>query len=123
MALRRWGVVEWLRGTAANLEPTQTNGVTLTVTRRLVLRQAPSQRNPYEITDDIAKIPFNGPEYSVSPGGEGVAQLVFEVPPKAFGALTGADHDDDPRLHVKGYTPLFTVQCQVTVRIGLGLGE
>ncbi|KAG9051182.1 hypothetical protein FS837_011297 [Tulasnella sp. UAMH 9824] len=99
----------------------KTHGVTLRIMRRLHLRHAPPQDHPFQLTDSLATIPFNGPEYSIGPGGEGVANLVFDVPIPAYGAGVGLRSEDRPKQGVPSL--LFTVECELEVNIGMPMGS
>ncbi|KAG9015699.1 hypothetical protein FRB90_004392 [Tulasnella sp. 427] len=99
----------------------KTHGVTLRILRRIHLRHAPPQDHPFQLTDSLATIPFNGPEYSIGPGGEGVANLVFDVPTPAYGAGVGLRSEDRPK---QGVPPLlFTVECELEITIGMPMGS
>lgn len=76
------------------------------------------------MTDALVSIPFSGPEYCVPPGGEGVANLVFDVPWSAvssMGALREGD-PDRPQKRRGAEKLIFGVDCEVTVTVGLGIG-
>ncbi|KAG8909340.1 hypothetical protein FRC01_007000 [Tulasnella sp. 417] len=99
----------------------KTHGVTLRIMRRLHLRHGPPQDHPFQLTDSLGTIPFNGPEYSIGPGGEGVANLVFDIPTPAYGAGVGLRSEDRPKQGVPSL--LFTVECELEVSIGMPMGS
>ncbi|KAG8953070.1 hypothetical protein FRC04_003017 [Tulasnella sp. 424] len=99
----------------------KTHGVTLRIIRRLHLRHVPPRDHPLQLTDALGTIPFNGPEYSIAPGGEGVANLVFDIPTPAYGAGVGLRSDDRPKQGVPSL--LFTVECELEVTIGMPMGS
>ncbi|KAG9039370.1 hypothetical protein FRB95_010658 [Tulasnella sp. JGI-2019a] len=103
----------------------KTTGVTLTLRRKLELSRPPTQEHPFTVTDTLVNIPFSGPEYCVPPGGEGVANLVFDVPWSAISSM-GALREGDPTQPRKPSRSaeklIFGVECEVMVTIGLGVG-
>lgn len=100
----------------------KTTGLTLTLTRTLHLPNLGSSKNPFQITDTVVTVPFRGAEYTIGPGVEGVANLVFEVPRAARGVKGGTREmtDDGSHRHIEA---LFDVQTAVTVTIGMGVGS
>lgn len=72
-----------------------------------------------QISDTILAVPFRGPEYTVLPSSEGLANLIIDIPRKARGVLPGAREDSDGH-HSK--PPLFYVQCVLSLKLGMGFG-
>lgn len=67
-------------------------------------------------------MPYKGPEYTLPPGGEGVAHLVFDVPANARsvrGGIYEGDGDDEQRNTSEA---LFCVQATVEVKVSMGMG-
>jgi len=66
-------------------------------------------------------VAFRGPEYTITPGAEGVASLVFDVPKFARGVKGGIreDHDEEAKIT----EPLFEVQCILSIKISMGIGR
>ncbi|EJD49816.1 hypothetical protein AURDEDRAFT_182893 [Auricularia subglabra TFB-10046 SS5] len=68
------------------------SGLTLSLIRKLHL---PATALPggkgatFQLSDTLLTVPFRGPEYTVLPGGEGVANLVFDIPRWARGVRGG----------------------------------
>jgi hypothetical protein len=93
----------------------------LTLLRTLHLPNVGTSKNPFQITDTIVTVPFRGSEYTINPGVEGVANLVFEVPRTARGVKGGAREmtDDGDHKHVEA---LFHVNTTVNVAIAMGVG-
>jgi len=57
----------------------------------------------------------------VPPGGEGVANLVFEVPDHATG-VRGGRRQSGEEDGFKSVEALFSVECELQVTIGMGIG-
>jgi hypothetical protein len=70
-------------------------------------------------------VPFRGPEYIIPPGGEGVANLVFDVPKEAKGVrggmLDGEELEGEGKLRIS--ESLFEIRCKVEVKLGMGMGR
>lgn len=77
------------------------------------------------MSDTLVTVPFRGPEYIIQPGGEGVANLVFDVPKEARGVmggmLDGEELEGEGRLRLS--QSLFEIRCKVEVRLSLGMGR
>lgn len=56
----------------------------------------------------------------IQPGVEGIANLVFDVPPSARGVKGGIRQGDDES---KSTPCLFEVQCIVGVKMSMGFGR
>lgn len=67
-------------------------------------------------------MPFRGNEYTIAPGVEGVANLVFDVPRNARGVKGGTREktDDGGHQHIEA---IFYVSTAITVTIGMGVGR
>ncbi|KAK7461662.1 hypothetical protein VKT23_008089 [Stygiomarasmius scandens] len=106
-------------------------GLSVTLSRILVLPDSAKNAPPLEITDTLTTVPFKGPEYIIPPGAEGVASLVFDVPRSAKGVKGGVYLGDVlenlPRdgedKKVKESESLFEVRCIVGVKMSMGLGS
>ncbi|KAG8806806.1 hypothetical protein FRC17_004804 [Serendipita sp. 399] len=100
----------------------KTTGLTLTLTRTLHLATLGTSKNPFQITDTIVTVPFRGSEYTIGPGVEGVANLVFDIPRNARGVKGGTREvtDDGDHRHTEA---LFHVSTLITVNIGMGVGS
>ncbi|KAG6334798.1 hypothetical protein ID866_4287 [Astraeus odoratus] len=97
-----------------NHTPRWTCGVTLTLTRTLHLSDALLAGKPSpDISDLITQVDFQGPEYSVPPGIEGVASLVVDIPRHSRGAKGGPRLDDNGKA--TDYS--FEVRCAFNIRI------
>lgn len=117
------------------LFPLQNTALTVTLTRTLVLpnpnaNSTEISRTPIlEVSDTLTTVSFKGAEYTIAPGGEGVASLVFDIPKDARGvrggALEGGEGDEDvSRREVSRFTEsLFEIRCAVDVKIGMGFGK
>lgn len=91
--------------------------MTLLLRRTLVLPSNPkAATEPLEISDTLLNVPYKGPEYTLSPGGEGVAHLVFDVPLDARSVRGGLYEDEDERTS----EALFCVQASIEVRVTMG---
>ena len=84
------------------------------MSRHLQLPSAKAQKSPLQLSDTLTAVNFRGPEYIISPGVEGVANLVFDVPRAAKSVHGGMREDKDA---------LFEVRCVVAVRIAMGIGR
>lgn len=80
----------------------------------------PSGTSPLQITDTLATVSFRGPEYIVPPSVEGVASLVFDVPPGARSVKGGQRIGDGENEEPKD--ALFEVRCVVSIKLGMPLG-
>lgn len=81
---------------------------------------APNEKPPLQLSDTLTSVSFRGPEFIIHPGVEGVANLVFDVPPHAKGLRGGLrDGGEDGRT----FNHLFEVQCTVTICLSLGVGR
>jgi hypothetical protein len=67
-------------------------------------------------------VPFRGAEYTIGPGVEGVANLVFDIPRNARGVKGGTREmtDDGDHKHIEA---LFHVNNMVNLTIGMGVGK
>lgn len=90
------------------------------MTRQLVLPNVPPD-HPLQIHDTLTNVPFRGPEYIISPGAEGVAHLIFDVPDTArtVKAEPRCGSEDEARTSPS----LFSIQCIVSVRMAMGFGK
>ncbi|KAG8905349.1 hypothetical protein FRB99_000177 [Tulasnella sp. 403] len=100
----------------------KTNGVTVTLSRRLHLANPLPQNHPLRLSDSLVTIPYHSPEYCVPPGGEGVAHLVFDIPKNAFGTRVGAQEETSIQERQKAPSFIFSVECEVNVFVLMGLG-
>ncbi|KAG9054821.1 hypothetical protein FS842_004040 [Serendipita sp. 407] len=100
----------------------KTTGLTLTLTRTLHLPTLGTSKDPFQITDTIVTVPFRGSEYTIAPGVEGVANLVFDIPRNARGVKGGTREmtDDKEHRHIEA---LFHVSTLISVAIGMGVGS
>lgn len=100
----------------------QTTGLTLTLLRTLHLPNFGTSKNAFQITDTIVTVPFRGSEYTINPGVEGVANLVFDIPRTARGVKSGPREktDEGDHTHVEA---LFYVITAIHVAIGMGVGR
>lgn len=100
----------------------QNTGLSVTLTRMLYLpNAASSSKAPLQITDTLVTVPFKGQEYIIPPGAEGVASLVFDVPPKAKSARGGmldGEESENRATH-----SLFEVRSVVSVKMMMGIGK
>lgn len=96
--------------------------LTLTLTRHLVLPNVPVEKQPLQITDTLSNVVFRGPEYIIQPGVEGVANLVFDIPKTARG-VKGGSYEDETELKTRVTPSIFEVQCIVSVKMGMGIGN
>ncbi|KZW03645.1 hypothetical protein EXIGLDRAFT_758985 [Exidia glandulosa HHB12029] len=101
------------------------SGLQLTLLRRLHLAGGASGKAaPFELSDTLLSVPFKGPEYTVVPGGEGIANLVFDIPRIARGVRGGPRESLEGDQGVNKLTdPLFEVRCFVQVKLNLGIGS
>jgi hypothetical protein len=80
----------------------------------------PNEKPPLQLSDTLTSVSFRGPEFIIHPGVEGVANLVFDVPPHAKSLRAGPrDGGEDSRS--SGH--IFEVRCTVTICLALGLGR
>ncbi|KAI9001466.1 hypothetical protein BD414DRAFT_533215 [Trametes punicea] len=96
------------------------SGLSVTLTRELYLPNIPpTQKQPLQLSDTVTSVSFRGPEYIISPGAEGVANLVIDVPKTARGMKGGR------RIGDEGKTTecLFEVRCIVSVKLSMGIGS
>lgn len=106
-----------------NQSAKKTVGVTLSLTRHLHLPAAPAgpAGPPLELSDTLATVSFKGAEYSAPPGQEGVATLVFDVPPRARTVHSyprpGGDLEPGPR------DALFALQATLNIRVAMPAGR
>ncbi|KAF9500006.1 hypothetical protein BDN71DRAFT_1258120 [Pleurotus eryngii] len=94
-------------------------GLTITLSRHLLLGAAPGEKPQLQLSDTLAVIPYRGQEYIIPPGAEGVASLVFDVPKYAKSVKGGSREDDDGRTS----EALFEIRCIVGVKLNMGLGR
>lgn len=96
--------------------------MTLILSRTLHLPGIGSSKNPFQITDTILTLPFRGSEYTITPGVEGVANLVFDIPRDARGLKGGTREqaEEGERHHTE---PLFEVKTSIVIKIGMGVGR
>lgn len=95
----------------------------MTLSRQLKLEDSPDQKDasPLQISDTLLAVPFRGPEYTVFPSSEGLANLIIDVPRKARGVIGGLRQDCEERGRTQKPS-LFFVQCILSVKLGLGFG-
>lgn len=100
----------------------QTSSLTLTLTRTLHLPGIGKLGNNFQLTDTVVTVPFRGAEYTISPGVEGVANLVFDIPKTARGVKGGTREwtDDGDHRHIEA---LFDVRTSITIVVGMGVGR
>ncbi|KAH7915606.1 hypothetical protein BJ138DRAFT_1141268 [Hygrophoropsis aurantiaca] len=96
-----------------------TSGVSLTVARTLYLANPPSGKPPLDISDIVTHVDFRGPEYTVPPGVEGVANLVVDIPRHARSVRGGLRLGEDG----KASNALFEVRCVLSLRVELPPGS
>lgn len=102
-----------------NIQLSQNTGLTLTLTRSLVL---PGNReSPLQLSDVLTTVPFRGPDYIVPPGAEGVASLVFDIPEHARGVRGGPFEGDESET--RRTQAIFEVRCVVEIKMSMGLGR
>lgn len=92
----------------------------LSLNRTLILPT--NNTKPLEISDTILTVPYRGQEYTLPPGGEGVAHLVFDVPITARSVKGGIYEGDDDGARSNNEA-LFSIQASVEVKVGMGLGR
>ncbi|KAJ7765849.1 hypothetical protein DFH07DRAFT_1058775 [Mycena maculata] len=98
------------------------SGLVITLTRTLVLSGIPdTEKQPLQISDTLATVPFRGQEYIIPPGAEGVASLVFDVPKHARGVRGGLLQGDESAP--KPTQGIFEIRCVVGVKMTMGLGS
>lgn len=100
----------------------KTTGLTLTLLRTLHLPNVGTSKNPFQLTDTVVTVPFRGSEYTIAPGVEGVANLVFDVPRNARGVKGGPRErtGDGDHKHVEA---LFHIDTTINIAIAMGLGN
>ena len=92
----------------------------MTLTRELYLPNVPpTQKQPLQISDTITSVSFRGPEYTIQPGVEGVANLVIDIPKDARGVKGGRRQGDDNKIT----ECLFEVRCMVDIKLAIGIGR
>jgi hypothetical protein len=105
----------------------QTTGIQISLTRHLHLPSPPDSEPPLQISDTLTTVAFRGAEYTMHPGAEGVASLVFDVPRHARGVKGGSRHgggDGEEGEGREGRTEcLFEVRCVLGIKIGLPFGR
>lgn len=99
----------------------QNTGLTVTLSRDLRLAGlAPNEKPPLQLSDILTSVSFRGPEFIIYPGVEGVANLVFDVPPHAKSLRGGPRNGgEDQRIHEH----IFEVKCTVNICLALGFGR
>ncbi|KAF8526274.1 hypothetical protein BU17DRAFT_40645 [Hysterangium stoloniferum] len=106
-----------------NHTPKKTAGLSLTLSRSLRLHGAASNV-PVQLSDSLFSETFRGSEYSMQPGTEGVANLVFKVPNAARVVKGGIrEGSEDSEGNRKCTEPLFEIRCILGVKISMGLGN
>ncbi|KAI0763340.1 hypothetical protein BD413DRAFT_643412 [Trametes elegans] len=96
------------------------SGLSVTLTRELYLPNVPStQKQPLQLSDTVTSVSFRGPEYIITPGAEGVANLVVDIPKNARGVKGGRRIGDEG----KSSECLFEVRCIVSVKLAMGIGS
>ncbi|KAG5718451.1 hypothetical protein E4T56_gene4118, partial [Termitomyces sp. T112] len=96
-------------------------GLTLSLTRLLVLPGLnPGEISPSQISDNLTTLSFDGPEYIITPGTEGVASLVFDVPEHARGVRAGPYEGDESENRTS--ESIFEVRCILGITINMGSG-
>ncbi|KAF8637756.1 hypothetical protein AX17_002598 [Amanita inopinata Kibby_2008] len=106
-----------------NHSPKKNTGLTLTLTRNLILPGATSnEKQPLQISDTLTNVPFRGPEYIIHPGVEGVANLVFDIPKNARG-MKGGVYEDEGDDRPRETQSIFEIQCIVSVKMSMGIGS
>ncbi|KZT02549.1 uncharacterized protein LAESUDRAFT_762682 [Laetiporus sulphureus 93-53] len=95
-------------------------GLSLSLARELVIpMRSDPQKRPLQISDTLTTVSFNGPEYIIHPGAEGVALLVFDLPEHARSVHgRSREGDEEGSRHVD---PLFEVRCLVNVKLSMGI--
>lgn len=83
--------------------------------------QPPDQKQPLHISDTLTSVSFRGPEYVIQPGVEGVAALVFDIPPSARGVKGGQRQGGEANNCTT--EALFEVQCLIVVKLTMGIGR
>lgn len=95
--------------------------MTLKLVRKLHLGHSPPDNQTVEISDTLATVPFNGPEYTVQSFSEGVAHLAMTIPRIARGVCQGPREAMDSRGQLYMKEGLFHVQCYLLVTMSTGL--
>ena len=100
----------------------QNTGLSVSLIRELVLpNQPPDQKQPLQISDTLTSVSFRGPEYIIQPGVEGVATLVFDIPPSARGVKGGQREGGEENNRMT--EALFEVRCLINVKLTMGIGR
>ncbi|KAI0050531.1 hypothetical protein FA95DRAFT_1581211 [Auriscalpium vulgare] len=100
----------------------KSTGLSIALTRHLHLPSvSSSHKPPLQISDTLTSVNFRGPEYVASPGMEGLAQLVFDVPPNARTISAGVRHGDEDAVQPK--EALFGVRCMVGIKMSMPIGS
>lgn len=71
-------------------------------------------------------VPYRGPEYTILPGVEGVANLVFDVPRHARtvrGGTLDGDEEASDKDAVRHTESLFEIRCKIEVKLSMGMGR
>lgn len=98
----------------------QNSSLSVTLTRELYLPNIPpTQKQPLQLSDTVTSVSFRGPEYIIPPGGEGVANLVVDVPKNARGVKGGRRIGDEGKIS----ECLFEVRCIASVKLSMGIGR
>lgn len=102
----------------------QNIGLSLSLNRTLLLpsTRSDSGSTPSQLSDTILTVPFEGPEYTLPPDGEGVAHLVFDVPLTAKG-VRGGTYERDVNEAGQASEALFTIQATIQVKVVMDLGR
>lgn len=117
---QRWVCAFYLGHLVFSKISAQTSGVTVTLTRELCLSQSLLVgKSPPNISDVATQVEFRGPEYSVPPGIEGIANLVIDIPSHSRGVKGGLRVDDSGKT-TEGF---FEVRCTLTLRIDMPPGR
>ncbi|PPQ83980.1 hypothetical protein CVT25_000526 [Psilocybe cyanescens] len=103
------------------------SGLTLTLTRTLYLPASATgpRQAPVQISDTLTTVPFRGPEYTIPPGAEGVANLVFDIPKYARGVRGGTLDGEEAEggIGPRHTESLFEIKCKVEVKLAMGMGS
>jgi len=98
-------------------------GLSLSLMRQLVLPNISStEKQPVHVIDTLTSVPFQGPEYIIQPGVEGVANLVFDIPNDARG-VKGGPYLDEGDIRPRITPRTFEVQCTVTIKMTMAVGK
>lgn len=96
-----------------------TSGITLTLSRELRLSSPSVDKDAFKITDTVTEVEFNGHEYMVPPGIEGIANLVINIPRSSRGSRGGARVGENGNIT----DGLFEVLCSLRLRVGMPIGS